>query len=161
FECLTGRPAFVGENIVALLAKIVMEEPPRSSELRAGVPEALDDLVATMLRKSPADRFADGAAARAAITTIADLVVPDVEAAAVPMRRSAITRGEQHVVSVVIAGRARHHAPRATEDIPLTVDDPAQRGVARLRRIDDVDDPAQRGVARLRRIDDVDDPAQR
>jgi serine/threonine protein kinase len=38
FECLTARPPFVAERLVAVLAKIVLEEPPRPSELRPGVP---------------------------------------------------------------------------------------------------------------------------
>src|SRR5262249_39727549 len=54
FECLTGRPAFVGEHVIAVLAKIVFEDAPRVSELRDDIPESLDDLVARMRSKDPA-----------------------------------------------------------------------------------------------------------
>lgn len=104
FECLTGRAAFVGESTMALLAKILMEEAPRTSELRGGIHAAIDDAVARMLHKEPAARFADGAALRDAIAALEPLGgIDDADPVAVP-RRSAITRGEQHVVSVVIAG---------------------------------------------------------
>src|SRR5579871_1187809 len=49
FECLTGRAAFVGEHVMALLAKILLEEAPRVSELRADVAPELDRLVARMM----------------------------------------------------------------------------------------------------------------
>ena len=40
FECLTGRAAFVGENMMVLLAKILFEESPRLSELSADMPRS-------------------------------------------------------------------------------------------------------------------------
>jgi serine/threonine protein kinase len=48
YECITGRPAFAGEHLMAILAKLVLEEPPRASEM-AALPPALDDLLARML----------------------------------------------------------------------------------------------------------------
>src|SRR5262249_60030649 len=56
FECLTGRPAFAAENVMALLAKILADPSPRVSELELNVPGALDELVARMLAKDAADR---------------------------------------------------------------------------------------------------------
>ena len=101
FECLTGRPAFVGETVLALLVKIMMEEAPRASELRNGLPAAIDELVARMLAKTPANRPADGAAARDAITKIGEVGGAFDDG---PVAPAAITRGEQHLVSVVIVG---------------------------------------------------------
>src|SRR5262245_1793371 len=56
FECLTGEPAFAGEDIRALLMKILIEDVPRVSELCPAVPAALDALIARMLAKHPAAR---------------------------------------------------------------------------------------------------------
>src|SRR5262249_34339989 len=53
FECLTGRPPFVGEHMMAVLAKVLLEEAPRVRELRVDVPVQLDRLVACMLAKDP------------------------------------------------------------------------------------------------------------
>jgi hypothetical protein len=58
FECVTGRPAFVGEHVMALLAKVLLEEPPRMSSV-ARVPAALDALVGALLEKDPARRPRD------------------------------------------------------------------------------------------------------
>ncbi|MDB4938780.1 MAG: Protein kinase, partial [Labilithrix sp.] len=70
FECLTGRAVFVGDSTIALLAKILMEEAPRASELRGGLHAAIDDTVARMLDKEPETRFVDGAAVRDAIAAL-------------------------------------------------------------------------------------------
>src|SRR6185437_12444202 len=65
FECLAGAPLFVGDDALALLAKIVIEDVPRIGERRADVPPALDDLLARMLQKDAALRPRDGAAVAA------------------------------------------------------------------------------------------------
>ena len=46
FECLTGRQAFAGEDAMALIAKILLEEPPPLRELGCDVPVELEELVA-------------------------------------------------------------------------------------------------------------------
>jgi len=56
FECLSGRAAFVGPHVIAVLAKILLDPAGRVSALRADVPAVLDALVASMLEKSPAAR---------------------------------------------------------------------------------------------------------
>lgn len=38
FECLTGKPAFQATHVMALLAKLLLDEPPRVRELRPDVP---------------------------------------------------------------------------------------------------------------------------
>jgi tetratricopeptide (TPR) repeat protein len=71
FECLAGAPLFVGDDALALLAKVVIEEVPRAGERRADVPPALDDLLARMLQKDAALRPRDGAAVAAELAAIA------------------------------------------------------------------------------------------
>ncbi|MGK3990417.1 protein kinase [Sorangium sp. So ce136] len=60
WHCLTGRPPFAGDQVMAILAKAALVGPPRLSELRPDVPAALDDLVAWMLEKEPDGRPRDG-----------------------------------------------------------------------------------------------------
>src|SRR6185312_14863961 len=62
FELLTGEHAFVGDNVMAVLAKILLEDAPRVAELRPELPHELDELVSRMLAKQPAERPADGSA---------------------------------------------------------------------------------------------------
>src|SRR5579859_2117736 len=61
FECLTGRRLFDGTHVMAVLAKVLVEEAPHVSELRPGIPEALDRLLHRMVSKDPARRPAHGA----------------------------------------------------------------------------------------------------
>ena len=56
YESLTGRGAFTGEHIVAVLAKVLLEPAPRVRALRRDVPVALDELIAAMLEKAPGAR---------------------------------------------------------------------------------------------------------
>src|SRR5207344_595247 len=56
FECITGHPPFVADDIIAVLAKTLLEHPPRLKHVRSDVPAELDDLVARMLAKDPASR---------------------------------------------------------------------------------------------------------
>ncbi|MCA9712758.1 MAG: serine/threonine protein kinase, partial [Myxococcales bacterium] len=57
YECLTGRPAFPGEHVVAVLAKVLMESPRPISELVEDVPEVLEALVMRLLSKDADDRI--------------------------------------------------------------------------------------------------------
>ena len=109
FKCLTGRSPFVGDDALAVLLKVVLEQAPRPSELRGEIPPDLDDLLAHMLAKSAADRPADGeavATAIAALGTVWSGGAPRMSA--VP----ALTESEQRVMCVVLA-RGREHDPEA------------------------------------------------
>lgn len=50
FECLTGRPPFVGRP-AALLVKVLREKPPRPSAVRAELGDAFDSLMDRLLAK--------------------------------------------------------------------------------------------------------------
>ncbi|MDI1446421.1 serine/threonine-protein kinase [Polyangium sp. 6x1] len=70
YECLTGRPPFQAENLMALFAKLLLEEAPRLAEARPDLPPRLDALMARLLAKDPASRPADGAALEAELDAI-------------------------------------------------------------------------------------------
>jgi hypothetical protein len=59
FECVAGRPAFVAQHVLALLGKILREDPPPLRELVPHAPKDLEDLLIAMLAKDPAGRPAD------------------------------------------------------------------------------------------------------
>jgi serine/threonine protein kinase/tetratricopeptide (TPR) repeat protein len=106
FECLAGRPAFVGENMAALLAKILLEPPGRVRDLRPEVPEALDDLVARMLAKEPVERPANGAAALRELDALR--LGSSVESSRRPSfsKARSLTGDERRLLSVVMAQSA-------------------------------------------------------
>jgi tetratricopeptide (TPR) repeat protein len=135
FECLTGRAAFAGEHVMAILAKIVLADAPRVRELRPEVPRALDALVARMLAKSPNDRPRDGKQLAAEIATLGPLVGAPVSIALGP--ESSLTPGEQKLLCVVLAGAAGGQPttavlPTGAHDLPSAAGAPAGRlGTAR------------------------------
>ncbi len=101
FECLAGRPPFVGDTSMAVLAKILLEDAPRLGKVCTDPPAALQDLVARMLEKDPKLRPRDGSAVGAALELIGDVSNLEV----IPRGRdSAVTIGEQRLVCVVVAG---------------------------------------------------------
>jgi tRNA A-37 threonylcarbamoyl transferase component Bud32 len=57
YELLTGGRPFGGQNIEALMQKIIQEEPAPPSSLRADLPKAIDALVLRALKKDPLQRY--------------------------------------------------------------------------------------------------------
>jgi eukaryotic-like serine/threonine-protein kinase len=119
FECLAGRPAFAGQHVMAVLAKVLLEDPPRLVALRPSVPPALDALVARLLAKDPAARPPSAAAVAAELARMS-LDSGDLETAPARSRAgmaSSITDSEQRFLCVILAGAARA-APETIETSP-------------------------------------------
>ncbi len=57
FHCLTRRPPFVERNPFRLVMRHATEAPPPLTDLAPEVPQPLAETVASMLAKSPDDRF--------------------------------------------------------------------------------------------------------
>jgi tetratricopeptide (TPR) repeat protein len=104
FHCLIGRAPFRGPHDIAVLAKVVLEEPPRLRTLRPEIPDALDALVRRMLAKSRDERPGDG---RAVCEALGDLALD----AAPKSEIEAIHSGEKRVATIVLcASGARREA---------------------------------------------------
>ncbi|MGE5181437.1 MAG: protein kinase domain-containing protein, partial [Acidobacteriota bacterium] len=117
FECLTGRVAFVGDNIMAVLAKILLEDAPHVRELRPELPEPLDALVARTLAKKPEQRPAGGGELAAELERLRasgtiDLGERPVVAAPAP----ALTLTERQLLCVVLIGSAAGARDRTIVD---------------------------------------------
>jgi tetratricopeptide (TPR) repeat protein len=109
FKCLTGLPAFAGDDEIAILAKMLFEAPPRVRELRKDVPKALDELLARMLSRDPLQRPADGGIVAAELAALGQLDgAGDVAAREASAHGDVITRGEQRLVSVVAVASHAH-----------------------------------------------------
>ena len=101
FEALTGQPPFAGDHMMAVLAKILLEDAPRLSELKPELPGALDALVARCLAKRPEERPTDGgdlASLLGRAGTVDTLVDRP------PRQRLSLTRAERRMLSVVLVG---------------------------------------------------------
>ncbi|WP_437733807.1 serine/threonine-protein kinase [Sorangium sp. So ce1335] len=105
FECLTGQPAYAGDNPMAVLAKLLLASPPRVRDERPEVPDELDALVERMLRREPTGRPAGGAALLDELAALRPLT-PEQGALRAPESRAtpALTAGEQRFLSVLLAG---------------------------------------------------------
>ncbi|MCL2725331.1 MAG: protein kinase [Polyangiaceae bacterium] len=102
FKCVTGEPAFPGDDEVAVLTKMLFDKPPRARDVRKDVPAPLDDLLARMLSRDIAQRPMDGGVAAAELAALGpmDSVVP-YSVRETGMQGNRITHGEQRLVSVV------------------------------------------------------------
>jgi hypothetical protein len=88
FTLLTGGPPFGGaDSLRRKMAAHLTQSPPRVPDLRPDVPARVADVVARLLAKDPADRYAtpaDVAAALAPFAAGADLAALAARAAAAP-----------------------------------------------------------------------------
>ena len=116
FECVTGRPAFVGDNVAALLAKILLEDSPSVFEHRKDAPPELEDLVSRMLAKQPGARPPDGSAVARELAQIAARGLDSSKRSSVRELR-AITGGERRLVSVVMASSLLATVEREAETL--------------------------------------------
>jgi tetratricopeptide (TPR) repeat protein/tRNA A-37 threonylcarbamoyl transferase component Bud32 len=57
YECVAGRPAFSGSNVIEIGAQVLHVDPPPPSHYNPRVPAELDRLVLKALAKKPEDRF--------------------------------------------------------------------------------------------------------
>jgi tetratricopeptide (TPR) repeat protein len=123
FECLTGQPPFTGDSPVAVLMKILLEEAPRLGAICTGVPAAVDDLVARMISKDAEARPCDGLAVAAELEQIGP--IEGIGLTTARERDSAVTIGEQRLVSVVLAATAgQRPAPPPVETAPTVASEP-------------------------------------
>lgn len=62
YQCLTGQRPFPGQGLEPQISGHLTKPPPRPSAVTAGVPPALDDVIATGMAKDPADRYQSASA---------------------------------------------------------------------------------------------------
>lgn len=60
FRLVTGRNVFETEHVIALLGRLVLEDPPRAQSIRFDVPEALDQVIARSVARPREQRFENG-----------------------------------------------------------------------------------------------------
>lgn len=99
FECATGVAPFAGDNAIAVLARILLEDAPRVRSLRPELSAAFDALVADMLSREPGARPANAAAV---LERIAALGLAGAASLA-PRAPVSLTDREQILRSIVLA----------------------------------------------------------
>jgi serine/threonine protein kinase len=71
YHMLSGSPPFSGETALALAMQHLQNPPPPLRQKRAGLPEALYELIDRLLAKQPSDRPADAASVLRSLRDIA------------------------------------------------------------------------------------------
>ncbi|HTV19781.1 MAG TPA: protein kinase [Polyangiaceae bacterium] len=103
FECLTGSPPFVGAQLLAVLAKLLFEAPPRLRALRPELPEALEELIDALLEKDPARRLARSDELRRRLAALAAYAALGTPPSTPTPSASRPSDAEQELVSVILA----------------------------------------------------------
>ncbi len=118
FECVTGAPAFAGQHLAAILAKILFEPAPSARALWPDVPPVLDELITQMLSKEPAQRPSSAHAAEA-LASLERLAGDELGArgrsSLPPPVLPSLTSDEQRVLSVIMLGAPRAEPTRDAE----------------------------------------------
>ena len=100
FEMLTGKRPFGGVDPLAIMGRVLLEEPPRVRTLRPEVPAGIEDVIHRALQKDPAARFRS-------MRAFAEAVEDAAREAFEPTANSVVTEApgtqEQRVVAVVFA----------------------------------------------------------
>jgi serine/threonine protein kinase len=76
YELLTGTRPFLAENIDALIGKILKSDAVPPSELRPGLPKALDLVVLRALKKDPVQRYQTWPEFALELSKVGELVLP-------------------------------------------------------------------------------------
>jgi len=128
FECISGKAAFSADSYLGVLAKIVMAGAPRLRSTSPDVPLALDELVARLLAKEPADRPASAESVLEQLSQVGGSR-PSL-AAPLAGESIAVTEQERELVSVLFARRA--HGDGKPPDVALSEH---ARALARARSL--------------------------
>ena len=117
-ECLTGVRAFNGPNPLAVMAKILLEEPPRLREVRPNIPRELEAVVCQMLTKDRNGRPKDAAAVAAAFRDLSASSRPVEMTLPAPLPLG-LTNDEQRILSILLVSREPEQKAQADEDAEL------------------------------------------
>jgi serine/threonine-protein kinase len=120
YECLTGRPAFEGDNAVTIALKQVRQDPePLPGEL----PPDVRQLIGRAVAKDAAARFADGAAFVAAIDDIlAGRPLPDARTTVAVAPAGAVPPPRSSGAETQLSGSvARPPAPRRRSAVAMVL----------------------------------------
>lgn len=106
YQCLTGKSAFPGDGIQAVLAKILFAEPLPLREYLPHVPLPLHHFVMRLLAKDPNARPNDGAAV---VALFDELEALEMDSSAATMQTIAsLTTTERRPVGILLIGAAPH-----------------------------------------------------
>jgi serine/threonine-protein kinase len=145
YECLSGTKPFRGDNLTAVLMKILTEEPPPIDCERAGLPPAVLTVVQRALAKLPGERFQTGQEMIEALRSlpVSDAAPATLAGATQVMPVAPATRKERSGDATAASGSPSTHRPSPTPPPPPPLasvrSDPSRSGTIRRPRADVTD----------------------
>ncbi len=100
YKSLTQRAPFAGGSVVAVLAKILLEDPTPVRRVRGDVPAHVERLVETLLVKDPSQRPREGLEVASLLERAREL--QSSPSAPVPAPKESLTTLEQRMLSVLL-----------------------------------------------------------
>ncbi|MFO0562839.1 MAG: serine/threonine-protein kinase [Polyangiales bacterium] len=94
FECLAGRPPFLGDNFGQLFAAILQDDPPSLATLAPECPESVRAMIERCLRKRASERPESVAPLRSLLAEFTDAPTPSVVPVQRPSFASAVESAE-------------------------------------------------------------------
>ncbi len=73
FRLVTGRNIFETEHVIALLSRLVLEDPPNPQTIRFDVPDALAEVIFRSIARAREDRYENGAELARALARVGQL----------------------------------------------------------------------------------------
>ncbi|HMJ15917.1 MAG TPA: serine/threonine-protein kinase [Polyangiaceae bacterium] len=117
FELVTGRAPFDAENLAAVCASVVSDEPPRVRDLVKDVAAGLDAVIWRCLRKDPKERYATVADFAAAL---APYGAPGSALSAERVSRISATTYRRSIMRLPMPSRDGSPLPRSLVPISVT-----------------------------------------
>jgi len=131
FRCLTGKNAFEALDVLAVLAKVLLDEPPRASDVIPKLDARIDELLARMLAKDPDARPQNGAEVERELDALGP--VEDVSPARASMRPPALGLAERKLHTLVIAATDFDPDATVSKGSPLEAVHAVVRGIGGAR----------------------------
>lgn len=109
YHCLAGVPAFGGDGLQAVLAKVLFAEPLRLRECRPDLPIAIENMIMGLLAKDAELRPKDGAAVVKLFQQL-DLLGSETRSPN-HLQFASLTTTERRPVAALLIGRSPHSLP--------------------------------------------------
>jgi serine/threonine protein kinase len=138
YRILSGRTPFLGEQVQGIIRQQIVDEPPPLRDLAPDVPQAIAGVIARLMKKNPADRYASATDLLEDLEAIRITHHPASRAGRT--RRMAIIVGAivvvvLGVVGVIVFGHDREVITRTeTVNIGGTVDEPRPEDIEQRRQ---------------------------
>jgi tetratricopeptide (TPR) repeat protein len=122
YACLTGKPPFRGQDLVAVLAKIVFQSTPRVREEARDVHPEIDAVVARLMAKEADDRYPDARSAGEALRALRAVVEAERPSIPTASTSSGISSREARLCSIVIVNVSAEWTAEARADAVAIAD---------------------------------------